>query len=137
MNTHAQWLERPALFVVVLVGFYFVVLAVAALMKPSVARRFLLGFAGSARAHYAELTLRVVVGGAFILVAHRLAASYVWSAFGWVLVLTSLLLLCLPWQWHQRFAKLSVPAATRSMALIGLGSALAGASIWLAVFMGG
>jgi hypothetical protein len=27
MNTHAQWLERPALFVVVLVGFYFVVLA--------------------------------------------------------------------------------------------------------------
>ena len=43
--------------VVSLAGLYLIALAAVALLAPSRARRFLLGFAGSPGAHYLELAL--------------------------------------------------------------------------------
>ena len=51
------------------VAIFFLILGSAALIRPSSARRFLLGFAKSAPKHYAELAARFVVGGAMLLVA--------------------------------------------------------------------
>lgn len=109
-----------ALSIVCLAGLYFFVLGALALARPDTAKRFLLGFAGSARAHYSELFVRILVGASLVLYSPLMAFSVAFSVFGWVLVGTSAGLLLIPWQWHHRFAQRSVPAALRFISVIGL-----------------
>lgn len=115
-------LDALALAGVLLAGLYFIGLAAAALAAPARAARFLLGFAGSARAHYVELALRLAVGCAFIARAPRMPFESAFAAFGWVLVATSAVLFAVPWQWHRRFAQKAVPQALRHLRLVGLAS---------------
>ena len=129
-------LEALALFLVALSGLYFCVLALAALLFPARAKRFLLGFAGSPQAHYSELAIRLLVGWAFITCAPRLPSSAVFHVFGWLLLATSACLFLFPWQWHHRFAKQAVPQAIRYIMLIGICSLALGCFILMAVIRG-
>lgn len=113
-------LSTLALMTVMLTGLYFVALALVSLRKPERAASFLLGFASSAAAHYLELFLRLVIGGAFVLRAPLMAFPEIFSIMGWVLLGTSAGLLLIPWQWHQRFAQHVVPQALRYLKLMGL-----------------
>lgn len=122
--------------IVVLAGVYFIMLAAASLLAPVQAARFLLGFAGSASAHYMELFLRFLIGGALLLHAPGMAFPRVFSIFGWVLFVTTSCLLLVPWRWHQRFAGQVVPRAIRYITLIGVASLLIGALILAAVIRG-
>jgi uncharacterized protein YjeT (DUF2065 family) len=129
-------IDALALAVVVLTGLYFIALAVLSLFMPARANRFLLGFAGSARTHYTELSLRLVVGVALVLHAPRMLASGAFTIFGWLLLVTTACLLPVPWRWHHRFARQVVPRATRHITLIGLASLAAGVLILAAVVRG-
>ena len=111
-----------ALLGILLAGFYLVGLAVLSFMNRAAARRFLLGFAGSACVHYLELATRLAVGGAFVIRAPLMKFPTVFSLFGWVLIITTACLLALPWQTHQRFAQQAVPHALRWLRLVGLAS---------------
>jgi hypothetical protein len=53
-----------------------------------------------------------------------------------VLIVSSLVLLALPWRWHRRFASWAVPLATRHMALFALVSFAGGAFVILSVLNG-
>lgn len=128
--------ETVALFVVVQAGVYLLALGVISLVRPALASRFLLGFAGSAGAHYTELSLRLLVGGALVVQAPQMAFSAGFDLFGWVLLATSASLLLMPWRWHQRFAQRVVPRATRYIALLGLVSAALGGGLLAAVLVG-
>lgn len=90
-----------------------------AFFVPARATRFLNSFASSARAHYSEIVLRLIVGAALVVAAPGMLYSPTFLAFGWVLVTTSLVLLLLPRRWHQRFAQLVVPTVTRRVWLFG------------------
>ncbi len=122
--------------VVVLIGLYLVGLASVALFAPARATRFLLGLAGSASAHYLELTIRLAVGCALLLHAPRMAFSGVFVVLGWVLVMTTAGLFAVPWQWHHRFAQQAVPHAIRHLRLVGMASFVFGALVLLAVMLG-
>lgn len=111
-----------ALTVVVLTGLYFIALGAASLFVPAQAKRFLLGFAGSALTHYTELILRFAVGFALVLHAPRMLLPGVFTLFGWVLLVTTVGLFRIPWRWHHRFAKQAVPKAARYITLVGLAS---------------
>jgi hypothetical protein len=125
-------IETIALSVIVLAGLYFIGLGSLALMKPAVATRFLLGFASTARLHYTELLLRMMVGVAFVLQAPQLEFAEVVSIFGWLLVGTTAGLLLLPWRWHRAFARRVVPPATRYISVIGVVSLGLGVGVlWL------
>ena len=102
-------------------------------MKPVLT---LLGFAGSPRAHYTELLIRSVVGGSFVVYAPRMLLPTTFRLFGWVLLVTTGVLLLLPWRWHHRFAQLVVPQAIRYITLIGWCSLALGVLILAAVFWG-
>lgn len=115
-----------ALVVVLLFGSYLVALAVVAFAHPALASRYLLGFAGSASAHYLELLLRILVGAAFLVRAPGMLLPGLFTVFGWVLLVTSAGLLLVPWQWHQAFARRAVPQAVRSIGLVAVSSLLAG-----------
>ena len=129
-------IEAIAFGLVVLTGLYLCALAAVAVTAPGRASSFLLGFASSRRLHYAELFTRLAVGGAFVINARRMLAPDAFNLFGLVLLATTACLLLLPWRWHQRFAQLAVPRATRYITLIGLCSLALGAVILAAAFCG-
>ncbi len=109
---------------------------VMALVRPARVRAFLGHFAGSARAHFTEMFLRVVVGLAFLCFAPFSARPMLFEAFGMVLLVTTVLLLFVPWRVHRRFASWAVPLATRHMAPYALGSLALGMAVVHAVIAG-
>lgn len=123
-----------SLSVVLLAGLYFVVLAAVSLTAPARASVFLLGFASSAATHYAELLVRLLVGVAFVAQAARIPFSAAFYVFGWLLLVTTLGLLLIPWQRHRRFAQRAVPLALRHLPLVAFASLLMGGFVlWSAI----
>lgn len=119
------------------VAIFFLILGLAALIRPSSAKRFLLGFATSALKHYAELATRLVVGAAMLFVAPHSAYPPALTAFGWLLIGTTAVMTLVPWRVHYRFAAVSVPKALRFLPMIGVSSlALGGLLLW-ALFTAG
>lgn len=129
-------LEALALVVVVLAASFLVLLGLAGLFLPAVASRFLLGFASTRALHLAEMGCRLACGAAFVRHAPGMAATAVFSAFGWLLIVTTVCLLAAPWQWHRQFARRAAPLFTRWVAGVGAGSLMLGVTIFVAVVRG-
>jgi hypothetical protein len=121
---------------ILLAGLYLIALAGVALIAPRSAEGFLTRLATTPFAHFAELSLRLTVGAALILFAPRMLLPEVFSIFGWVLVVTTLGMLVVPWRWHHRFARWSVPHAARHLTLFAVGSFLGGFLLLIAVLLG-
>jgi uncharacterized protein YjeT (DUF2065 family) len=118
-----------ALFIVGLAGLFLAGLGTAALLKPALARNFLSGFVGTAGRHYLEMAVRLAAGISFLHSTPNMPFLLPFLVFGWVLVLSTLVLSLIPWQWHQRFAQRTVPQAMRYLPVIGLFSLAAGLAI--------
>lgn len=125
-----------ALAVVVAAGAYLVVLGWTCLAAPARAGRFLSSFARSPRWHYAELLVRFLVGGAFVLAAPGMPLAGVFALVGWVLLATTAGLLLLPWRWHRRIAAGTVPRVQRALPLLGVASIALGIALLGAVVFG-
>ena len=121
-----SWL---ALWIVALAGAFLFVLGLLALVAPTRARGFLLGFAGTAPRHFLELFLRALVGAALVVASPRLAVPGVFAGAGWVLLGTTVLMAALPWRVHRDFARHAVPRAMAFLPLIGVASLAAGSVI--------
>jgi hypothetical protein len=121
--------------IVISSGAFLLLLGVLSLVRPSLAKQFLLGFAGSQYKHYIEMFVRLVTGAAFITYAPHMLYAEIFKFFGWLLVATTVGLLLIPWQWHQRFAKQTVPQAVRFITLIGVSSIAFGLFILTASFL--
>ncbi len=127
-------LNTLSLLVVVLAGLYFVVLSAVILAAPARASSFLAGFASSATTHYVELLVRWLVGAAFLIQAARVPLPAAFSAFGWLLLVTTAGLFLVPWRWHRRFALRVVPHVLRYCSLVALVSLLIGGFVlWSAI----
>lgn len=109
---------------VVVLGFclFLVSLAVVIAARPLRAERFLRSFASSAPAHYTEQGLRLLVGAAVVTFSRWMWYPEVFKVFGWLLVITTVALLAIPWQWHQRFAARVMPPVFRHLRLFALGA---------------
>ena len=120
--------------VVAVVAIYFLLLGAIALVRPTNARAFLLGFADTSFKHYVELAIRLIVGGAMLLVARDSAYPTALAAFGWILVVSTAFMALMPWRLHHRFAQSAVPRALRYLPLIGVSSLIMGGVLfWVAV----
>ncbi len=111
-------------------------LAVTIYARPSRAARFLNAFASSAGAHYAEQAVRLVMGGSLVLFSSEMWQPNLFRLFGWIIVATTVGLLCIPWQWHRRFARWVVPPVIRHMKLYGFGVAVLGGFLLYSVCAG-
>jgi hypothetical protein len=129
-------LSYLAIGIVLAAGVFLVALAAMSLTVPHTGRQFLLAFARSPAAHFFELAVRFAVGLGFIGHAPHMAAGTLFFGFGWMLVITSVMLALLPWRWHRSFAQRFVPRATLHMPALGLASLLAGVCIFVAVAYG-
>jgi hypothetical protein len=130
-------LNLLALLVILLTGVYFIGLAVVALTVPARATHFLFGFASSAITHYFELSIRIVIGCAFLLRAPQMPFSEAFSIFGWILIITTTCLFLVPWKWHHRFARWAVPHAIRQLKLVAVASLVLGGLVLASALSGG
>jgi hypothetical protein len=123
-------LDILAKTILAIAALYFVALGAAALFRPHRAKRFLLGFADTPAKHYAELLVRSLVGGAFLVVSGGSRYANALTVFGWILVLSTAAMALVPWRVHHRFAQSSVPKALRFLPMIGFCSLAMGLALF-------
>ena len=129
-------LDAPAGVVVLLAAIWLIGLAAVSLVKPERAKDFLRRFADSASTHFLEVFVRLIVGVAFVVYSSHMKFSVVVTGFGWMLILTTVVLFFVPWKLHRRFAERSLPLVTGRMVLFGIVSFLGGFAILFSFFLG-
>ena len=118
-------------FGLLLIGFAGVVFA-----KPAMAGRFLMRFASSARTHYVEQVFRLLVGAALVVLSPAMWQPKMFWLLGWAIVVTSAVLMCVPWQWHHRLGERMLPMLVRHLRLYAVGASALGALVLYGVFAG-
>jgi hypothetical protein len=108
--------------VVVAFGVFLIGLAVLIVVKPRLAERFIQSFASSAQTHYTEQTLRLIAGGAMVIFAPSMWHTDLFRVFGWLIVLSTVVLLLVPWRWHHELGKQVLPLVIRYMKVFALGA---------------
>lgn len=125
-----------AAIVVVAFGLVLIAFTTVTFARPALAERFLMRFASSARTHYIEQVFRLVIGAALVVLSPTMWQPNLFWLVGWVLVVSSVVLLCIPWQWHHRFARRVLPIVLRHRRVYALGSLAFGALVLYGVFAG-
>ncbi|WP_169980588.1 hypothetical protein [Tautonia rosea] len=120
--------------IVVTFGLWLIGLAGLILVAPDRAEAFLMAFARSARVHVAEQVLRLIAGVGIIIFSPLMMFPAVFRVFGWLMVLTAVGLLLLPWRWHRRFAERVIPPLIRHSKLFAVGAFALGALILFSAF---
>lgn len=117
-------------------GLFLVGLAIVVFARPAVAERFFMSFASSARAHYTEQGVRLLIGASLIVRSAAMWQPKVFWFVGWGIVLSSLVLILTPWQWHHRFGEKVLPIVIRRMKLFAIGLLAFGVLLIYGVFTG-
>jgi hypothetical protein len=130
-------MSQVATVVVVAFGLLLIVLTGVTFAKPAIAEGFLARFASSAGAHYAEQIFRLVIGAALVVLSPSMWQPTVFWSVGWAIVVSSAALMCVPWQWHHRFAERMLPIVIRHLRLYAVGSLAFGVLLLYGVFAGG
>jgi hypothetical protein len=79
---------------------------------------------------------RLIVGAALIVAAPRMLFSQAFAWFGIALVVSSTVLLCLPWTWHRAFGERVLPGFVRFLGIVGPICLFLGAMLIAAVVAG-
>jgi len=120
--------------IVLSIGVFLIGLSVVIAIKPMLAQRFLKSFASSAGAHYTELALRLTGGAAIVIFAPSMFFSYLFKFFGWIIVITTVGMLLIPWQWHHKFSEWVIPLVIRHLKLYAIGAFTLGSFILFVTF---
>lgn len=115
--------------IVVTFGLCLIGFAVLVVVKRLYAESFLKLFASSVKSHYTEQILRLIVGIAILIFSPSMWYSDLFKIFGWIIVITTVGLLVMPWRWHQRFAEKVIPLVIRFIVMYGVASFVLGAFI--------
>ena len=132
-DENLEMMEVLSGMLVVALGVFLIGLAVLIAIKPQLAERVLRSFASSARAHYVEQALRLIAGGAMVIFAPSMWYSDLFKVFGWLIVVTAVALLLLPWRWHYELGKWVIPLVIRHMKLFALGAFALGILVFYGV----
>lgn len=108
MVTVAQW-------VVILSGVWLIAVSGLMLARPCIALRCLGNMASTNFINYAELSLRLSAGIAFVLYAELSRFPDAMRIIGWFLVVSSAVLFVVPRKWHAAY---SIYWSTRLSALL-------------------
>lgn len=77
--------------------------------------------------------IRLIAGAALLMFAPSMAFPDLFLAFGWVIVVTTIGLLVIPWRWHHKFARWAIPLVLRHIGFFAVGAALLGALVLFGV----
>lgn len=119
---------------IVAFGLFLIGLTGVIFATPALAERFVMSFASSARAHYVEQTLRLLIGASLVVLSPDMWQTNMFRLIGWAIAVSSAVLLLIPWQWHHRFGTRVLPMIVRHMRLYGVGVLGFGALLLYGVF---
>ena len=122
--------------ILVAFGLFLIAVTVVVFARPAVAERFFMSFASSARTHYTEQVVRLLVGASLIIHSVAMWQPKVFWFVGWAIALSSLVLILTPWQWHHHFGEKVRPMLIRRMKVYAVGLLAFGVLIVYAVFTG-
>lgn len=123
--------------VVVAFGLFLIGLTGVVFAKPALAERFFMSFASSARAHYVEQAFRLLIGASLVVLSPAMWQANVFRVVGWIIVVTSVGLILIPWRWHHSFGLWVLPMVVRHMRLYAVGLFAFGALLLYGVFAAG
>ena len=129
-------MSAVAAVVVVVFALSLIAFTGVAFATPARAERFLLAFATSARAHYVEQVVRMLVGTALVVLSSTMWQPKVFWFFGWAIVVSSAALICVPWQWHDRLGERLRPMLVRYLKLYAVGACTLGVLLLYGLFAG-
>ncbi len=78
----------------------------------------------------------MLIGAALVVLSPTMWQPRVFWLIGWAVVVSSVALMCVPWQWHHRFAERVIPLVFRNLRLCAMGPFAFGALLLYAVFAG-
>jgi hypothetical protein len=122
--------------VIVASGLFLIGLAAIVFAKPALAERFFMSFASSARAHYVEQVFRLLIGASLVVLSPDMWQTDMFRLIGWMIVVSSVGLMLIPWRWHHRFGEWVLPTLVRHMKLYAVGLFAFGALLLYGVFSG-
>ena len=93
-----------------------------------------MSFASSRKAHFIEMSFRLLFGVSLVLLSMSMWQPELFRILAWAIIGSSVLLLLLPWQFHQRFGSRVLPVLVRYIRLYALGVLAFGALIVYAVY---
>jgi hypothetical protein len=123
--------------VVVVCGLAFIAFTGVVFARPALAERFLMSFASSARAHYAEMACRLLIGTSLVVLSPAMWPTNMFRVIGWAIVISSVALLLIPWRWHHRFGRRVLPTLIRWMNVYAVGVFAFGCLLLYGVFFAG
>jgi len=123
--------------VVVLFGLSLITFTAIAFASPARAERFLMGFATSARSHYVEQAVRILVGAGLVVLSSTMWQPKLFWLLGWAIVVSSAALICVPWRWHDRLGERVRPMLVRYLKLYAVGAFALGVLLLYGFFAGG
>jgi hypothetical protein len=121
INVMLTTVSLLAELVVVLFALFLVGLALVAFAKPAIAERFFSAFANSARTHYTEQAFRLLIGASLVVLSPAMWQANFFRIVGWIIVISSVGLLVIPWRWHHRFGQRVMPLVFRHLRLYAVG----------------
>jgi hypothetical protein len=113
--------RQIAEIVVTASGLFLIGLGAVMLVKPAVTERFITSFASSRKAHFTEMFFRLLFGVSLALLSMTMWQPDLFRILAWAIIGSSVLLLLLPWQLHQRFGSRILPVLVRYMRLYAIG----------------
>ena len=93
-----------AKWIIILFGFFIIGSGFLMLLKPKIAREKLRRFASTNFTNYTEITIRMIIGIALILYSDFCKYQEAFEIFGWFMLITALILYCVPRKWHHEFS---------------------------------
>lgn len=127
-------MRQIAEIVVTTSGLFLIGLGGVMLVKPAITERFITSFASSRKAHFTEMFFRLLFGASLVLLSVSMWQPKLFWILAWAIIVSSVLLLVLPWQLHQRFGSRVLPVLVRYMRLYAVGVLAFGALIVYGVY---
>ncbi len=97
-------IETISKFILIAFGFFFIASGFLMVVKPEKARTILRKAGSTAFINYAELSIRMIPGIAFILYAEHSKFESVFRVVGWFMIVSSVILMLIPRITHHQFS---------------------------------
>ena len=115
--------------VMVFFGLYLVSLLFITIFNRKKAISYFSSFASSARAHYLEQILRLIVGISMLSFSKSMLYAQFFEMFAWMLVLSTVVLILIPWTWHNKLGKRVIPLTIQNLKFYAIFASIFGVFI--------
>lgn len=115
--------------VIVIFGLYLISLLIITILDKTVAVSYFSSFASSARAHYFEQIMRLIVGISMLSFSRSMLYAQFFEIFAWIIIISTIVLTLIPWTWHNKLGKWAIPLTIRNLKFYGVSASIFGVFI--------